>query len=190
MHLKKMDVQQVADLYENHMIHDFPRSELKPLWAIKAYMEKGICTVQGLCRGEELLAYAILLHNKDSGFQLLDYFASNRKQRGKGYGSLLLERLKKEDRASQGYLIEVESVAGAKNQEERTQRTRRIAFYEKNGLRKTGIRAVVFGVEFEILYLPLRGDEGDARLYEELKALYVLMVGEERFGKHIAMELA
>lgn len=189
MQVKNINTEQLINLYENHLEHDFPKSELKSLSMLQSYMEQGIYTIYGLYEGEELLAYAMFMHNKDSGFQLLDYFASNRKYRSKGYGSALLELLKKEDTISEGYIIEVETVRTAKNEEEKIQRTRRIAFYEKNGLRKTAIRASVYGVEFDILYLPLRWDGDDTHLCEELKSLYLQMFGEERYRAHTTIEL-
>lgn len=189
MQVKNINIEQLIDLYENHLEHDFPKSELKSLSMMQSYMERGIYTIYGLYEGEELLAYALFMYNKDSGFQLLDYFASNRKYRSKGYGSTLLEMLKQEDKISQGYIIEVETVRTAKNEEEKIQRERRIAFYEKNGLRKVTIRSSVFGVEFDILYLPLRWDGDDTQLYEELKAIYMLMFGEETYKKHTTIEM-
>lgn len=189
MQVKNINTEQLIDLYENHLEHDFPKSELKSLSMLQSFMEQGIYTIYGLYEKEELLAYALFMRNKDSGIQLLDYFASNRKYRSKGYGSTLLEMLKSDDTISQGYIIEVESVRTAKNEEEKIQRERRIAFYEKNGLRKVAIRASVYDVEFDILYLPLRWDGDDAHLYEELKALYLLMFGEERYRVHTTIEL-
>lgn len=189
MQVKKINTEQLIDLYENHLEHDFPKSELKSLSMIQSYMENGIYTIYGLYEGEELLAYAMFMLNKESGFQLLDYFASNRKYRSKGYGSRLLQMLKNEDATSQGYIIEVETVRTASNDAEKEQRIRRIAFYEKNGLRKTSIRSTVYGVEFDILYLPLRWDGEDTKLYEELKALYLQMFGEEKYREHTIIEL-
>lgn len=189
MQVKNINIEQLNDLYENHLEHDFPKSELKSLSMIRSYMEQGIYTIYGLYEEKELLAYALFMHNKDSGFQLLDYFASNRKYRSMGYGSTLLAMLKQEDTISQGYIIEVETVRTANNEEEKTQRERRIAFYEKNGLRKVAIRASVFGVEFDILYLPLRWDGEDTQIYEELKAIYLLMFGEETYKKHATIEM-
>lgn len=189
MQVKNINIEQLNDLYKNHLEHDFPKSELKSLSMMQSYMEQGIYTIYGLYEEKELLAYALFMHNKESGFQLLDYFASNRKYRSMGYGSTLLEMLKQEDTISQGYIIEVETVRTAKNEEEKIQRERRITFYEKNGLRKVAIRASVFGVEFDILYLPLRWDGEDTQIYEELKAIYLLMFGEETYKKHVTIEM-
>ncbi|WP_455717849.1 GNAT family N-acetyltransferase [Anaerosporobacter sp.] len=188
MQVRNINTEQLNDLYENHLKHDFPKSELKSLSMIQSYMENGIYTIYGLYEREELLAYALFMHNKESGFQLLDYFASNRKYRSKGYGSKLLQVLKKEDSISKGYIIEVETVRTAKNEAEKLQRIRRIAFYEKNGLRKVSLRSTVFGVEFDILYLPLQWDGEDTELYEELKSLYLQMFGE-KYTEHTIIEM-
>lgn len=189
MQVKNINNEQLIDLYKNHLEHDFPKSELKSLSMIQSFMEKGIYTIYGLFEGEELLAYAMFMLNKESGFRLLDYFASNRKYRSKGYGSRLLQILKDEETSSQGYIIEVETVRTATNDEEKEQRIRRIAFYEKNGLRKTTIRSNVYGVEFDILYLPLRWDGDDAQLYEELKVLYLQMFGKDNYREHTMVEM-
>lgn len=188
MQVKNISTEQLIDLYENHLEHDFPKSELKTLSMFQSYMEQGIYTIYGLYEGEDLLAYAMFMHNKDSDFQLLDYFASNRNYRSKGYGSTLLEMLRQEDKISAGYIIEVETVRTAKNEEEKIQRERRIAFYEKNGLRKVALRSTVYDVEFDILYLPLQWDGDDTHLYEELKALYLRMFGKKRYNEHVNIE--
>ncbi|WP_310605009.1 GNAT family N-acetyltransferase [Anaerosporobacter sp.] len=189
MQIKIINTEQLSNLYKNYLVYDFPESELKPLAMIKTYMEHGIYTIYGLYEEEELLAYAMFVNNKESEFALLDYFASNRKYRSKGYGSTLLQMLKENDTVSKGYIIEVESLRTAKDEEERVIRERRIAFYEKNGLRKTAIRACVYGVEFDILYLPLCVEAEDSCLYEELKALYLLMFGEEKYREQTTVQL-
>ncbi|WP_167954912.1 GNAT family N-acetyltransferase [Anaerosporobacter faecicola] len=183
-----MKKEQVKDLYEQHMIVDFPQSELKTLDQIMSYLDLGIYTIYGLYEKEELLAYAMFMLQEKKEFQLLDYYACNRKYRGRGYGSYLLQELSKVDQTSKGYLIEVESVRTAANEEERMIRERRIHFYEKNGLRRTSLRTNVYGVEFDILYLPIQWDGEDTVLQAAIEELYLQMFGEVNYEKYTTIE--
>jgi len=50
----------------------------------------------------------------------------------------------------------LESINAAKNEAEKSERERRISFYERNGARKTNISSKLFDVEFDIFYLPIK----------------------------------
>ena len=53
-----------------------------------------------------------------------------------------------------GLLAEVESPATAAGEEERRERCRRVAFYQRCGMVHSGIRCLLFGVTYDILWLP------------------------------------
>ena len=72
--------------------------------------------------------------------------------RGQGYGAKGLKLLA--DRYPAGLLAEVESPATATGEEERRERCRRVAFYQRCGMVHSGIRCLLFGVTYDILWLP------------------------------------
>ena len=68
-------------------------------------------------------------------------------------------------------LLEVDDPDSAATPEEEALRRRRLAFYIKNGLADTGVRATVYGVDFTVLALPVGNRpsrEEAGRLYGEL----------------------
>lgn len=187
MNIKEMNKEQLDNLYEEHLVFDFPKEELKSLAMLQSYMDKGQYTVYGMYEEDELLAYAMFVHLEGHNISLLDYFACNRNKRSCGYGTKMLGMLQKAADVD-GFIIEVESVRTAANEEEVALRERRIAFYERNGLRRTNIRTCVYGVEFEILYLPIGLNIDDGLLYEQIEKIYIQMFTKENFDKHITME--
>lgn len=188
MKIREMSKEQLDNLYEEHLVCDFPKEELKPLSLLQSYMDKEQYTVYGMYEEEALLAYAMFVHLEGQNISLLDYFACNRKNRSNGYGTKMLKMLH-EAADVEGFIIEVESVRTASNEAEVTIRERRIAFYERNGLRRTNIRTCVYGVEFEILYLPVNMDIEDSVLYKNIEKIYIQMFTKENFDQHITMEL-
>ena len=54
-----------------------------------------------------------------------------------------------------GLLLEVESVESAEAEEEVNIRRRRIAFYERCGCEMTKAKSLLYGVDFNILVLPI-----------------------------------
>lgn len=188
MQLEKLNIDNLKTLYESHLLYDFPKSELKPLKMLESYMNRNIYEIYALYDMNQFCAYALFMKNDSSSFQLLDYFASNRTNRNNGYGSKMLQMMKEVQPHIIGNLIEVETVRTANNEEEKELRERRISFYLRNGLRKTTIRTTVYGVEFDILYMPIQQDVNDDRLYKELEQIYLQMFGDENFQKQITME--
>ena len=80
-------------------------------------------------------------------------------------------------------MLECESLETAADEKERRLRRRRIRFYERNGCVLTGVKARVFGVEFDILYLPLMERQVDGA--RELEGLYRKMLPDEIYKKQV-----
>lgn len=124
----------------------FPKKERKPFRMMKQKAGKGEMELLSILDGTELVGLAITVLYRD--LVLLDYFAIDRKYRGKNYGSEALGLLKEryEDRR---FLLEIElPEEGALNLEDRI---RRKNFYLRNGMQEAGIQALVFQVHMEVL---------------------------------------
>lgn len=151
---QKLDLKTVKDVYEKRLILDFPKDEVKPLATIINGFNNGIYDAYGYFEAGKLLAYAFFVIDKNC--RLLDYLAVSPKVRGSGVGSRFLQALKTELKDScELVIIESENPDAAQNEQQKSLRERRVAFYLKNGAVTTGSTAKIFGVDYKILALPL-----------------------------------
>lgn len=165
--------EQVAEIFHTHMQQDFPSAEIKPLAVLHHLMDQGLYEPYGWYDEEgALTAYTFFVKAPQSKMLLLDYFAVCSQYRSHGYGGQCLAQMKQLYQDVVGILAEVEDPLKSESAEEEQIRTRRIAFYQRNGLRQTAVRSVLFGVPYVVLYFPVNGDCADAQLLEELDAVY------------------
>lgn len=170
--MKLLNTSEVIQLYHTHMMIDFPADELKPLSSILKLMSQDVYECFGLFEEDTLKAYALLSRQKDGEIFLLDYLAVCKAFRNQNYGSQFLALLKKHYVLAKGLIIEIESLRCAKDEEDLLMRTKRLAFYERNGLIQTGVITNCFGVEFTILYMPLAAHLEDALIAQHLDGIY------------------
>lgn len=145
--------------YREKLQRDFPADELKPYARIEALVGQGVyhCCLFADGAGTEV-AYA---YWKDCGkFVLLDYLAVEPEARGRGTGSEVLKLLMETAFAGRTVLIEAENPACAGSLAEQATRKARIRFYQKGGMRLSGVLEEAFGVEYRIL---TGGPEADDR---------------------------
>ena len=140
----------IRAVYKYLLCRDFPKSERKPLSAILRAYRRGDYQAFGLTEdGETILAYAFFVRTGED--YLLDYLATDADRRSQGIGSAFLSLLKEHFRPAASLIAEVEDPDAAGNEEERVIRTRRLAFYEKNGFVKTNYTPTTFGVPFLVI---------------------------------------
>ena len=156
--VEELTLDQLRALYAGRMREDFPPEEIKPLSAIERAWGRGEYVCFGAMAGEEILAYAffIRLRREEKEIALFDYFAVEQEARCSGIGSAFLQALISGFlRRMDAVLLEVDDPACAGDAAERTIRDRRLSFYLRNGLVDTSVTAVVYGVQFRILALPV-----------------------------------
>lgn len=170
--IKPLTKDKVSAVYTRHMCRDFAPDELKPLAGMLRLMEEGLYKAYGLFEEGELRGYAMLMTAPGGRTALLDYYAVVSSRRGGGYGSRFLQLLRRELRDFDGIVLESEHIEYAVGKRDKTTRIRRIAFYLRNGVRKTSLRSRLFGVDYTVLYLPCKQDIPDGRIYKELDAIY------------------
>ncbi len=191
MEIRKLALEELGPIYEAHMRRDFPPSELRPFASIQQLTGKGQYASFGMFE-DGLAAYATFaLSQQEPRALLLDYFAVDHSRRGKGVGGRFLKGLVRHARQSGApyVLIEVESLESARSPAQTEERQRRIRFYQHNGCQETRVFSWLFGVEYQILYLPL--DEGappsDGDVQAALEQVYRTIVpplvgpGEDAF---------
>lgn len=165
--------EQVADIYYNHMKQDFPPAEVKPLLLIQQLIKRGVYKPYGWYNETgDLIAYSFFVQAPGGSLLLMDYFAVCRAYRNSGYGSECLALMKALWQGTGGILAEVEDPAKSSSAEEEHTRTRRVAFYQRNGMRPTQVHSVLFGVPYILHYLPVAGECSDKQIYDELDAIY------------------
>lgn len=185
--LRTLDAGQVKEIYDTYMTMDFPKSELPPVNTFFERMERGIYECLGLYEDGSLKAYGYFTKNEARGYLLLDFLAVCPQYRSGGYGSRFLQMVKGYFSDKNGILLECESERTAPDEEQREIRSRRIRFYLRNGCRETNVSSCLFGVDFDILYLPLMEEEPQAD--GELEGIYRLMFGEAIFRKYAKISL-
>ena len=162
--LRELNFEELKKLYAGRMQNDFPFSEIKPLELLEKQYKKGQCKAYELILGGEPKAYAVFQIPDEGDAWLLDYLAVFSSERGKGYGSKMLSAIKT-DLPAGAVMLEIERTDLAANEEELKTRTRRKAFYLKNGVTETGVTTVADGgIGYEILCIE-KGEKKDSAHY-------------------------
>ncbi|MDO4188572.1 MAG: GNAT family N-acetyltransferase [Lachnospiraceae bacterium] len=169
MKIIKLDKNQIIQIYNERMVYDFPKDELRPLKLIVKPYEKGIYTGFGLIDDnsdeKDILGYAFFIKMENN--YLFDYFAISSDKRNTGLGSIFLDLLKQEFKNAGSVIGEVEDPECAENEENKTNMSRRLKFYLSNGYIDTSVRVKLFGVDYIILEMDL-GKSHDKNTIKDL----------------------
>jgi len=190
MKIKRLDIEQIRQVYLEYMVKDFPDDELKPLKMIEQSYAEGIYESYGLFEKEILCGYAYFVkvaaeHGKSD--YIFDFFAIREDLRDKGYGTLFLGLLKNCFTDANSMLGEVENPDYAEDEEEKKVRLRRLDFYLRNGIVDTGVTVQLFGVEYRVLEVPLtRSHEAD-EVREIYGRIYRTILPDEMYVKRVWM---
>lgn len=181
MIIRPLTIQETEYIFHNHMQQDFAPDEIRPLASIKELMAAGRYHTYGLYEQEELRAYVYFL--EENGTLLCDYFAVCAGGRGKGYGSEALKMIMEACKDKRGILIEVEDPQKADTEEEKQIRLRRIAFYERCGVKMSKVKTWLFGVDYKIMYVPLAEKDFEKCVQKEIASAYQCSLPPELFAK-------
>ena len=180
--LKELSLFEMEYVYNQHMKHDFPLSEINPLTMIKKLHKKGEYIGFGLFEDDSLRSYGLFVPSP-SKVILLDYLAVLPQYRQSGFGSVFLSDLRNFNHIYDGVIIEVEDPEDSITNEEHQMQMKRIAFYEKNGFIMTTIKSIQFNVNYLVMYLPLNGLPLEEFIYEELCEIYQIMFTSGKLAK-------
>lgn len=155
MKIDSLSEKELEALYDTRLKGDFPPSELRPFSSMQYLLRKNSYRCFAYWEGKTVLAYALFILSQ--GAALLDYFAVDPSLRGQGVGNKFLTGLKSVSRefGVPYVLIEAESVESAQTPEQIDERERRLRFYGHCGCTQTSVYSLLFGVEYQILLLPL-----------------------------------
>ena len=194
MDIRELTPNQVRAVYKQHIMQDFPADERKPLTAILHALTRREYVCYGAFRQDTLLAYAffVALKQDEKNAYLFDYLAVCRGMRGQGIGSAFLQGLMAGPLQSAGcVLLEIDDPDQADTPEEHALRLRRERFYMRNGLRHTGVSALVYHVYYRILELPVspaHTPQAVAALYQRLYHAIMPEWVSKRMVKILPME--
>lgn len=186
--IRTLTLEQIRVLYAERLAVDFPPDELKPLTAIERALARGEYACYGAMAGEETLAYAffVRLDGEGGGIALFDYCAVRGDLRGTGVGGGFIRALIAGPlRDTACVLLEVSEPACADDPRERALRERRLRFYLRNGLAETGVSAVVYGVTYRILALPVGPVPSPEETRRVYAAVYRAMLPAEDFDRRV-----
>lgn len=183
LEIKPLLLDEVQKIYDAHMHEAFPPDELKPFSSMAALAARGLYFCYALYENGILTGYAYFTSAENGQYLLLDYFAILRERRGEGLGSKFLQMLREHLKGScDAVLIEAEDPKTAKNTGEHTERTRRIAFYTRNGCVRTDTNCLLYGVDYAILALPVDTALPEEKvLFDALVAIYHTMFDDAQY---------
>lgn len=154
----------IKDLYEEA----FPENERKPFDLILENEKKGISEILSI---EDDVFKGLLITIEKDDLVLIDYFAVDGSLRGQGTGGKAIELIKERFKGKRVFL-EIELPGEEYDNNE--QRTKRKAFYLRNGLRSSGIHTKVYETDMELLVFdkPIS--------FEEYKDIFKLALDKNR----------
>ena len=114
LHIKKLNLDEIREIYNAYMHEAFPPSELRPFASMEMLYNKNCYPCYGFYNEtDSLCAYAYFSCTENGKYALLDYFAVRKDLRGTGIGSKTFPLLRTEMKDRDGLLLEVESVESA-----------------------------------------------------------------------------
>lgn len=156
--IERLNEEELAKLYQERIIYDFPEAEVKPLSLMKKLMRENNYIVLLFKQNHLPVAYTILSSLKNRSLVLLDYFAVYPSYRGHGLGGKILTHMKEELQNYDGVLLEVENPM-LSDVETRHLKERRIAFYLRSGVIHTHFETSTQNVPYQILFYPIKKEK-------------------------------
>ena len=173
MKFERLTKEQLKKIYVERMTEDFPEAELKPLEAMYDMMDRDCYEALAVLDDEGVIGYSLMTKIPGQNYLLLDYLSIYKEYRQCGYGSKVLEGLKV---YYSGKTIFIES-ENPDYIDEKSHDTavKRVGFYEKNGVKDTGVLTRIWTVPY-INYML-----GDLNLSKEqaqkaLEVIYETMI--------------
>lgn len=184
-------LEEITNIYNTIMKEDFPPEERKPLeWIIKL-INQGLYQCNGLYFKGELVAYAFVVFNDTKDNILVDYLAVRKDTRGKGYGSIMLTKLKEKYDYCKGIFIESERIDKSIDEKQCNIRTKRIDFYKHNDFVVTGVSTKLYDVYYSILYYSINDElkefikEEDKYIKENLDNIYHVLFSDKVYEEKV-----
>lgn len=183
MNLQQLNEKQISKLYEEHMVIDFPKDELKPLKMILKSVEEGFYECLGLFEKKKIVGYTFLVRLENS--YLIDYIAIFPELRNKGIGAKLLSLIDEYLENADRIIGEVEDPTYTKDESQKQLQTRRLNFYLRNNCSDTGLRVECFGVNYIVLEAGNKLCQNQDEAWNLYEKFYKSFLPTDKFIKNI-----
>lgn len=190
MNVKEFDFKFFNYIVYKEYLNDFPKNERVSISDLKIlYINKKISFFGLFDENDNIYSYAVFINNDE--YMLLWYFATIKKYRKKGYGTLFLKLLNSmldNNNSYKGIIIEVEN-----DEEEMLDnieikiREKRISFYNNIGFTYLGLVVILFGVEYKILVLSNKKINSSS-IYETYKQIYYSIRNKDIIDKNLRLK--
>ena len=157
---------------------DFAPGEYAPYTVLYKQLKQGIQQGFLLYADGVEAGYAVCAAGHRGGFVLVSLFAVYPEYRGRGFGSAFLREIMKIYADKEGILVEVEKPEKAKDDIERVNREKRIAFYRKAGFERIpGIEYSIWTVPMHLMAFP-GGKFDPAQIGRVMHEIYLELMGK------------
>ena len=188
MYIKQLQTTDLVSIYRAHGHRYFPANELKPVFSIEKLIAQNAYAGYGLYQEntDVLAGFALLVLAPALNYALLDYYAILEEFQGTGLGGHFLDLLQNELAYLQGIYIEAENPQFSAANDEFSLENRRIRFYLRSGAERTGLLSQIFGVSYQILYLPEQNSGlSPERHYQHFDRIYKTMLPAEDYNSQV-----
>ena len=142
-----MTRQELKDIYQNHMMNDFPDDELKPLSIIESRFKKKQNHCLVYFQDDVIKGYAVVEVGEKC--LLMDYFAVLKEYRNQGTGTLFLREMKDYFKEYDALFVESECAYDEISQ-------KRLDFYQKAGFVLSGTQVHLYHVDYELMVCSIK----------------------------------
>lgn len=186
MKIQKLTKEKRLDIYNNYLIKDFHKSEVKPFDLIEGLVEKDKYACYGFYENEELLGYVYFVKSDFENSLFIDYLAISKEYRSKGFGSRFITTIIENFSEEYSSLIaEVENPEFSIDESDKVNRERRIKFYLKNGFKLSNLKSRVVDDNYVMIQLPLKRELQYKEIYKKMIEIYQTVFGIEFYEKNI-----
>jgi len=148
--IRKLEIEEVKNLYREHIKKDFPKNERPPSFVIKNNLKNNIQEGFIYVKDDTELGYATIYLSEES--ILISLFGVFEGSRGKGIGTNFIKEICDHYDTKKSIFVEVEKPELAKSEEGKKVSERRISFYKKAGFSLyKDIDYTIFGVPMYLM---------------------------------------
>ena len=185
MEIRELNRRELAALYANELVRTFPPAELKPLSSMEQQMDLGRYRPLALFDGKTPVSYLLIWTDQSSRYALIDYLCTTPGRRGNGLGGLFLQLFCAAYSEFRCILVESEAPTSGDPATDGLRR-RRLAFYERGGMRLLDYDCALFGVHYRCL---VRGEIDDGEALRAHQAIYAQQFSPAQLERFIQLPL-
>lgn len=138
----KSSLKQIKELY----IKAFPADERAPFWLLRRKACRGKAEMLTANENGKFIGFVYIVTHKDLAY--LFYLAVSSNERGKGYGTAILDRIKEHYKGKRIFLAREELDKTFDNYDKRLKRCK---FYQKNGFENLPLKIKEASVTYDVM---------------------------------------